>query len=228
MPRAGSSEEPQLSQPQSAAGGGVQPNVNPGGSAHHPQLTEAQIAANYEIGTAEHLNYYRSLHIAAKRGYHDIALYFVRKDPKLALANDYTGQSLLYWLASNPSYFFSGSNLGLIKRWIYKFVHVEIKYPSTHSDPVTVIVEDPALQPRSLANRVLQWLKRLLWKAIIQLAPSVDMAQHYKCKENYSGLRRRRKLHSLFEGKRKTITMKHQKMFLGQLTHRWPRKARSG
>ncbi|KAK0596319.1 hypothetical protein LWI29_014618 [Acer saccharum] len=53
VPRAGSSEEPQLSQPQSAVqellSGGVQPNVNPGGSAHQQQLTEAQIAANYEI-----------------------------------------------------------------------------------------------------------------------------------------------------------------------------------
>ncbi|KAK1549134.1 hypothetical protein Q3G72_026601 [Acer saccharum] len=46
VPRAGSSEEPQLSQPQSAADGGVQPNVNPGGSAHHPQLTETQSAPN--------------------------------------------------------------------------------------------------------------------------------------------------------------------------------------
>ena len=32
------------------AGGGVQPNVSPGGSAPQQQLTEAQIAANYEIG----------------------------------------------------------------------------------------------------------------------------------------------------------------------------------
>ncbi|KAK1575802.1 hypothetical protein Q3G72_008422 [Acer saccharum] len=36
--------------PPPLTGGGVQPNVNPGGSANHPQLTEAQIAANYEIG----------------------------------------------------------------------------------------------------------------------------------------------------------------------------------
>ncbi|KAK4838500.1 hypothetical protein QYF36_014216 [Acer negundo] len=75
VPRAGSSEEPQLSQPQSA-----------GGSAHQQQLTEAQIAANYEIGTAEHLKYYRSLHYAAKRGDWESAKSFIEKDPNALAA----------------------------------------------------------------------------------------------------------------------------------------------
>ncbi|TXG68622.1 hypothetical protein EZV62_003557 [Acer yangbiense] len=85
VPRAGSSEEPQLSQPQSAADGGVQPNVNPGGSAHHPQLTETQSAPN-EIGTAEHLKYYRSLHNAAKIGDCESAKSFIEKDPNALTA----------------------------------------------------------------------------------------------------------------------------------------------
>ncbi|TXG68631.1 hypothetical protein EZV62_003566 [Acer yangbiense] len=82
-------------------------------------------------------------------GYHDIALDFVRRDPNLALAKDVKGTSLLYWLATNPSYFFSGSNLGLIERWIYK---------------------------------LLQGFKRLLWKAIVQLAPSVNMVRDAQLK----------------------------------------------
>ncbi|TXG68627.1 hypothetical protein EZV62_003562 [Acer yangbiense] len=53
-------------------------------------------------------------------GCHDIALYYVQKDPKLALARDGNGNSLLYWLATNPSCFLSGSNLGFFERLIYK------------------------------------------------------------------------------------------------------------
>ncbi|KAK1550732.1 hypothetical protein Q3G72_023835 [Acer saccharum] len=58
VPKAGSSEERQLSQPQSAVSGGVNPNFNPGGSAHQQQLTEAQIAANYEIGFKSYTGYF--------------------------------------------------------------------------------------------------------------------------------------------------------------------------
>ena len=38
--------------------------------------------------------------------------------------------------------------------WVQVVDHgVEIKSPSTHLDSVVVNLEDPALQPRSLANR---------------------------------------------------------------------------
>ncbi|KAK3173845.1 hypothetical protein Dsin_032911, partial [Dipteronia sinensis] len=123
-----------------------------------------------------------------KSGYHDIALYFVQKYPKLALAKDESGDSLLYWLATNPSYFFSGSNFGFLERWIYKFVNVEIKNSPTHL--VMVNMEDilentegfPTLQTRSFATQVLRWFKRLLWKTVAQLAPSVKMVRDAKLK----------------------------------------------
>ncbi|KAI9160189.1 hypothetical protein LWI28_005919 [Acer negundo] len=67
-------------------GGGDPPNVNPGGSAHQQQLTEAQIKANYEFGTAEHLRYYRSLHNAAKRGDWKSAKSFIEMDPNALTA----------------------------------------------------------------------------------------------------------------------------------------------
>ncbi|KAK3220188.1 hypothetical protein Dsin_014158 [Dipteronia sinensis] len=82
VPRAGSSEEPQLPQPKNAVSAGVQPiNVNQEGSDHQQQLTEAQIAANYEIGSAEHLNYYRQLYLAAQRGEWETAKKFIELDP---------------------------------------------------------------------------------------------------------------------------------------------------
>ncbi|KAK3220437.1 hypothetical protein Dsin_014407 [Dipteronia sinensis] len=62
----------------------------------------------------------------------DIALYFIQRYPNyLALDKDGYDDSLLQWLSTNPSYFFSGSNLGLVERWIYKFVHVEIQNSPT-------------------------------------------------------------------------------------------------
>ncbi|KAK2653769.1 hypothetical protein Ddye_013625 [Dipteronia dyeriana] len=324
--KAGSSEERQLPQPQSAVSGGVQPNVNPGGSTHQQ---EAQIAANHELGSAEHLKYYRPLYLAAHRGdwetaksfiehdpnaltatitvitkqtvlhvaafcwqwefvlklleltspesivaptqygltvlhyavqggslktakalveknpdllqmvnnygnpplffsiwsgnkelvwylslktrvdsptfpffipsllrilynliklgYHDIALYFVQRYPNLALATDANRNSLLHWLATNPSYFFSGSNLGFLERWIYKFVQVEIRNPQTHLNmedtPESILMEGlPTLQPRSFATQVLRWFKISLWKTIAQLAPTVKMVRDAKLK----------------------------------------------
>ncbi|KAK2653729.1 hypothetical protein Ddye_013585 [Dipteronia dyeriana] len=47
------------------------------------------------------------LHDLIQSGYHDIALYFVRKYPNLALTKDESGTSLLWWLACEPSHFFS-------------------------------------------------------------------------------------------------------------------------
>ncbi|KAK3220219.1 hypothetical protein Dsin_014189 [Dipteronia sinensis] len=73
-------------------------------------------------------------------GYHDIALFFVQRFPSLALATDEYGNSLLVWLADNPSYFFSGK----------------------------------------CTFTVLVWFKRLLWKAITQLAPSIKIVRDAK------------------------------------------------
>ncbi|KAK3220189.1 hypothetical protein Dsin_014159 [Dipteronia sinensis] len=77
--------------------------------------------------------------------------------------------------------------------WVQVVDHgVEIKYPSTHS--VIVHVEDsterfPALQPRNLVNRVLQWIKRLLWKAIVQLGKQPCIIHHIYSKwENSADL----------------------------------------
>ncbi|TXG68615.1 hypothetical protein EZV62_003550 [Acer yangbiense] len=114
-------------------------------------------------------------------GCHDIALYYVQKYPNLALAKDGNGNSLLYWLATNPSCFFSGSNLGFFERLIYKFVHVKIKNAPTHLVMVN-IEESTDGQPRSLATQVLQLFKRLFWKAIAQLAPSVKTVRDAKLK----------------------------------------------
>ncbi|KAK2653760.1 hypothetical protein Ddye_013616 [Dipteronia dyeriana] len=106
-------------------------------------------------------------------GYHDIALYFVQRIPNLAIAKDEHGNSLLCWLARHPSYFSSGSNLGFFQKWIYKFVCVEIKSAPTHSS---------ALQARSftIQDTVLGWFKRLLWKAITKLAPSIEIVRDAK------------------------------------------------
>ncbi|TXG68605.1 hypothetical protein EZV62_003540 [Acer yangbiense] len=62
------------------------------------------------------------LHTLIQAGYHDIALYFVQRFPHLALAKDEYGNSLLKWLAENPSHFLSGSSLGFLERWIYKLL----------------------------------------------------------------------------------------------------------
>ncbi|KAK4839770.1 hypothetical protein QYF36_024847 [Acer negundo] len=86
VPKACSSEERQLSQPQSAVSGGAQPNVNPEGSAHQQQLTEAQITTNYVLGSAEHLKYYRPLYLAAQRGDWEAAKSFIEHDPNALTA----------------------------------------------------------------------------------------------------------------------------------------------
>ncbi|TXG68613.1 hypothetical protein EZV62_003548 [Acer yangbiense] len=68
----------------------------------------------------------RILHNLILSGYHDIALYFVQRYPNLVIAKDKDGDHLLYWLATNPSSFFSGSNLGFLERWIYKSPSVKM------------------------------------------------------------------------------------------------------
>ncbi|KAL5757530.1 hypothetical protein ACOSP7_020141 [Xanthoceras sorbifolium] len=126
-------------------------------------------------------------------GCYDIALYFVKRYPELALTKDEDGNYLLWWLAAEArSFFLSVSNLGFLKRWIYKFVRVEIKI--SPADFVMINMEDlldstegfPAavtsIQPRSFATQVLRWFKRLLWKAIAQLAPSIKMVRDTKLK----------------------------------------------
>ncbi|KAK2653784.1 hypothetical protein Ddye_013640 [Dipteronia dyeriana] len=73
------------------------------------------------------------LHSLIQSGYHDIALHYIEKYPELAITIDKYGCSLLFWLAENPSHFFSQSNLGFLERLIYKFVHVELQNSPTHS-----------------------------------------------------------------------------------------------
>ncbi|KAL5822528.1 hypothetical protein ACOSQ4_020428 [Xanthoceras sorbifolium] len=124
-------------------------------------------------------------------GYVDIALYFVQRYPELAIVRDEDGNSLLMWLAVHgPSFFFSGSNLGFLKGWIYKFVPKQIKKSS--ADLVMINMKDlcteesstpvTSIQPTSSATQVLQCFERLLWKAIAQLAPSIKMVQDEKLK----------------------------------------------
>ncbi|KAL5755726.1 hypothetical protein ACOSQ2_020472 [Xanthoceras sorbifolium] len=124
-------------------------------------------------------------------GYLDIALCFVKKYPELAILRDEVGNSLLMWLAVHgPSFFFSGSNLGFLKGWIYKFVPKQIKKSS--ADLVMINMKDlcteesstpvTSIQPTSSATQVLQCFKRLFWKAIAQLAPSIKMVQDEKLK----------------------------------------------
>ncbi|KAL5824377.1 hypothetical protein ACOSQ3_020440 [Xanthoceras sorbifolium] len=125
-------------------------------------------------------------------GYTDIALYFVRRYPELALANDELQTSLLWWLTSEPSHFFSGSKLEYYERWIYQFIHVEIKDSPMHL--VMVNMEEflestegipslfTSIQPRNFATQVLRWFKRLIWKAIVQLVPTIKMVRDTKLK----------------------------------------------
>ncbi|KAL5755724.1 hypothetical protein ACOSQ2_020470 [Xanthoceras sorbifolium] len=106
---------------------------------------------------------------------------------------DEIGSTLLWWLADEGrSLYFSMSNLGFMKRWIYKFVRVESKKSPEHL--VMINMEDllestegfPApitsTQPRSFATQVLGWFKRLLWNAIVQLAPSIRTIWEAKLK----------------------------------------------
>ncbi|KAK3220196.1 hypothetical protein Dsin_014166 [Dipteronia sinensis] len=54
----------------------------------------------------------------------NIALHYIEKYPELAIAIDEYGYSLLFWLAENPSHFFSQSNLGFLERLIYKLLRL--------------------------------------------------------------------------------------------------------
>ncbi|KAK4838222.1 hypothetical protein QYF36_012034 [Acer negundo] len=94
-----SAEESQFTSYQSStqASGGVQPNVNSGGSAHQQKFTEAEIAVNYEIGTSEHLKYYRSLHNAAKRGDWESAKSFIEMDPNALAATITVDSKTVDW-----------------------------------------------------------------------------------------------------------------------------------
>ncbi|KAL5802140.1 hypothetical protein ACOSQ4_030445 [Xanthoceras sorbifolium] len=136
------------------------------------------------------------LRILIQSGFLDIALYFVRRYPNLALTSEQFGYSLLWWLAFETSHFFSGSKLGFFKRWIYKFVRVEIKDSQTHLPMVNM--EDflestegfPALetsiQSRTFTTQVLRWFKRLFSKTIAHLAPSIKMVRDAKLKHIYA------------------------------------------
>ncbi|TXG68625.1 hypothetical protein EZV62_003560 [Acer yangbiense] len=259
-----SESEPKIS------GGGVQPNVNPGGSAHQQQLTEAQIAANYEIGTAEHLKYYQSLHNAAKRGDWESAKSFIEMDPN-ALTARITVDSKTVWhvaalcdqwefilklleLGSSPEsiavqdkigntvlhYVAQDGSLKTAKALVQKNadlpqIGINIRVPPLLNsiwseskelvwylssmtgvdlplDSTTFIlrtlilsgyhgqlgswyfnhglslsIDDQALKSIVLvavlsSGLVLQWIKRLLWKAIVQLAPSINMVRDAKLK----------------------------------------------
>ncbi|KAK3220223.1 hypothetical protein Dsin_014193 [Dipteronia sinensis] len=109
-------------------------------------------------------------------GYPDVALYFVHRFPSLALAKDEYRNSLLIWLAYNPSYFFSGSNLGFLEGWIYKFVRVEIKIAPTNS----LASQARSFTTQECSDTELGWFKRLLWKAITQLVPSIKIVRDAK------------------------------------------------
>ncbi|KAK3220203.1 hypothetical protein Dsin_014173 [Dipteronia sinensis] len=126
------------------------------------------------------------LHSLIQSGYHDIALHYIEKYPELAIAIDEYGHSLLFWLAENPSHFFSQSNLGFLERLIYKFVHVELQYSPTHSVNMENIKEstesETALQSTRFETRVLRLFKRLLWKANAKKAPSVQKVRDAKLK----------------------------------------------
>ncbi|KAL5757531.1 hypothetical protein ACOSP7_020142 [Xanthoceras sorbifolium] len=76
----------------------------------------------------------------------NIVLYFIRRDPELALANDECQTSLLWWLVSEPSHVLSGSKLGFFKRWMYKYF-----LQSTEGIPTLFT----SIQPRSFATQVL-------------------------------------------------------------------------
>ncbi|KAL5757525.1 hypothetical protein ACOSP7_020136 [Xanthoceras sorbifolium] len=106
-------------------------------------------------------------------GCHDIALYFVQRDPELALAKDEFGNSLLSWLTEGRSFYFSVSNLGFLKRWIYKYL-----LESMEGFPASVT----SIQPTSFATQVLRRFKKLLWKTIARLAPSIKMVRDEKLK----------------------------------------------
>ncbi|KAL5757542.1 hypothetical protein ACOSP7_020153 [Xanthoceras sorbifolium] len=112
-------------------------------------------------------------------GYTDIALYFVRRYPELALANDELRTSLLWWLVNEPSHFFSESKLEFFKRWIYKLmVNMEDFLESSEGIPALFT----SIQPRNFAAQVLRWFKRLIWKAIVQLVPTIKMVRDAKLK----------------------------------------------
>ncbi|KAK3220214.1 hypothetical protein Dsin_014184 [Dipteronia sinensis] len=104
-------------------------------------------------------------------GYHDIALYFVRRYHYLALSNDEFGNSMLCWLACEPSHFFSGSNLGFLKRWIYKCKYDHILQFYLNASPIIKMVRDTKLKHEcavELVNHVCMQLSRTSYQQITQ------------------------------------------------------------
>ncbi|KAL5755725.1 hypothetical protein ACOSQ2_020471 [Xanthoceras sorbifolium] len=116
-------------------------------------------------------------------GYVDMALYFVQKYPKLVMARDEFGNSLLMWLAVHgPSFFFSGSNLGFLKGWIYKSPSIKMvqdeklkhecavelvnlacmKLSSMGFQQIFYFHQDPPILSRAIEGGIEEFVKTLL------------------------------------------------------------------
>ncbi|GAU41044.1 hypothetical protein TSUD_280210 [Trifolium subterraneum] len=108
-----------------------------------------------------------------ENGFLDIAMYMLQRYPNFTVdSNGYNehGTRILHVLTLYPSNFRSGHNFGFWKRCIYHCVPVELEYGNT-------------------IWNLLQTLVHHIWQQGMLLKLSLFQVQHFKCKENYSGLR---------------------------------------
>ncbi|KAM1587404.1 hypothetical protein ACFX1X_026901 [Malus domestica] len=109
-------------------------------------------------------------------GFLEISLYLLHLYPELAIAIDQDDCTPLYVLASNQSYFLSGSRLGFWESCIYSFLPVEVHSRPPHSVRADVAryhgsIQNLPAMPTPEQYGVLHGLRRTLFEAIKRIAP---------------------------------------------------------
>ncbi|KAK4275381.1 hypothetical protein QN277_018473 [Acacia crassicarpa] len=92
-------------------------------------------------------------------GFHDITLFILQRYPNLATMVDSNGSVIFNVLSKMPSDFQSGSKLGILGRFIYHFVPVELDH----------------VQPRTELKDLHASSKGFIWKTIEKLVPGIKL-----------------------------------------------------